>query len=61
MKLIIVSGINNDGRSVVFGFGFVKETTIDNYKWIFNKFSDYMSEASGETGDFGDKKTGLIR
>ena len=59
--MIIFSGINNDGRSVLLGFGFVKETTIDNFKWVFNKFSEYMSEAGGETGDLGDKKTGQIR
>ena len=60
LNLVILSGINNDGRSVIFGFGFVKEITIDNFKWVFNKFSEYMSEANGDTGDLGDKKTGLI-
>jgi hypothetical protein len=59
--LIIISGINCDGRSVIFGFGFFKEVSIDNYKWYFNKFTEYMTEAAGETGDLGDRKTGQVR
>ena len=43
---------------MIYAFGFFKEVTVDNYKWFFNKFSEYMREAAGETGDLGCKKTG---
>jgi hypothetical protein len=46
--LIIISGINSDGRAVIFAFGFFKELKIDNFKWFFTKFVEYMSEANAE-------------
>ena len=42
MNLIIVSGLNSEGRTVIFGWGFLKDVNIDNYKWFFDKFQEYM-------------------
>lgn len=34
MTLIIFSGINNEGKNVLFGYGMVKEPDKDSYNWI---------------------------
>jgi hypothetical protein len=34
MTLVLLSGINNEGKNVLFGFGLLKEPDKDSYKWL---------------------------
>ncbi len=39
----MISGINNEGKNIVLGFGLVKRETMDTYKWVLNnllRFND---------------------
>ena len=42
--MILVSGINSDGKSILFGWGFFKDPNIDSYSWFLNKFIQFMAE-----------------
>ena len=43
MTFILISGTNSEGKSIIFAWGFLKETTIENYTWMLNKFIIYMA------------------
>ena len=38
VPLVIISGINNEGRNLIFGMAFVNNETEDTYNWIFKEF-----------------------
>lgn len=43
LALAVISGINNEGKNIVLGFGLVKRETMDTYKWVLNnllRFND---------------------
>jgi hypothetical protein len=37
----LLSGINNEGKNVLFGFGLVKTLDYKNLKWILKQFVDF--------------------
>jgi hypothetical protein len=50
LTMILISGINSDGKSVLFAWGFCKDQIVDSYTWFFNKFITYMAEDSLNDG-----------
>ncbi len=40
-KLILLSGINNEGKNVLFGFGLIKTLDYKNLKWILKQFVEF--------------------
>jgi hypothetical protein len=43
LTMILISGTNSEGKSIIFAWGFLKDTSIENYTWMLNKFILYMA------------------
>jgi hypothetical protein len=41
LTMVLISGINSDGRSILFGWGFLKDPCIDSYSWFLDKFIQF--------------------
>ena len=42
LHIVLVSGIDNEARPIVFAWGFVKEKSVENYKWFLAQFHKQM-------------------
>ena len=41
MHLILLSGINNEGKNVLFGFGLVRVADFRSIRWVFKRFIEF--------------------
>ena len=41
---MLLSGVNCEGKSIMFACGFLKDPNIENYSWFLNKFIKFMAE-----------------
>ena len=41
---MLLSGVNCEGKSIMFAWGFLKDPNIENYSWFLNKFIKFMAE-----------------
>ena len=44
ITLMLLSGVNCEGKSIIFAWGFLKDPNIENYTWFLNKFIMFMAE-----------------
>ena len=44
ITLMLLSGVNCEGKSILFAWGFLKDPNIENYSWFLNKFIMFMAE-----------------
>ena len=38
IPLVFINGVNNNGKTIQFGFGLIIEETIESYDWLFEQF-----------------------
>ena len=38
MPLLVISGINNEGQNILFGFSLLENETRETFNWVFEKF-----------------------
>lgn len=41
LNLVLLSGINNEGKNVLFGFGLVKIADQRSIRWVLKRFIEY--------------------
>jgi len=39
--LVLLSGINNEGKNVLFGFGLVKNADFNSLRWVLKRFLEF--------------------
>lgn len=44
MPLLTLAGVDNNGKTVVFGFAFLKDESFDVKKWVFDTFLSFTGE-----------------
>lgn len=45
MPLVVFSGVSNEGRNVIMGFGLVRRETMETYEWLLSTLNK-LNEAS---------------
>ena len=41
LHLILLSGVNNEGKNVLFGFALTRYLNVKSYKWILKQFVEF--------------------
>lgn len=62
LALTVFSGVNNEGKNIIFGFALVKRETLETYKWLLEnlvRFNDGIEPKTVLT-DFDPSMCGAI-